>query len=539
MNISRRAFIKLMIAGVVTAKVLSPAKIFAAVKEAQKNKEIYMPGAGNAGEFLVQRSGNVLIAGNPAEWWADKFGLPLSINYAPSISKNIRDFKNIFTKYYPKGEIRYAVKANTHPAIMSLCRKEGIGADVASKNEMRCALEAKIDSQHLDVNGNSKTEELINMALNKNMLIVADSIEEFLLISKMAKNHMVKPRVVLRLAGYDLKNATAESMFTAGKWCKFGADIEDLPHFYSLLPKHPHIDFLGFHTHIGSQITSVEPYRIVLGKLIEFSETLNKKGGNCRLINIGGGFPVSYYRKKGQWDEELKRIRDGYALAQRGDDSKAWVWSGGPAMFMDPSTGIINLNEWSGEKSYSRYHQHLMLEAILAGNVTVFGKTMSTVKALKNTGEPVIVIEPGRSIAETSGISLIRVKGVRKVNGDHNLVTLDAGAVNFADAMEKDYLMRRWTLVSEINKPGTKPFDAFLAGRLCYNGDIIRRLKIRFPRAPRKGDIVMVYDTGAYSPHFYAANTNSFPRPARVMSYENGSVEFLRKVDSYDEIFSL
>ncbi|MCK4236816.1 MAG: decarboxylase, partial [Candidatus Krumholzibacteria bacterium] len=186
----------------------------------------------------------------------------------------------------------------------------------------------------------------------------------------------------------------------------------------------------------------------------------------------------------------------------------------------------------------SEYPQHRMLEAIFAGEVKVFGKTMKTVEALKSIGEPVFVIEPGRSIAETSGVFLMKVTGIRKISGGHNLIAMDAGAVNYDSAVEKDYLMRRWMLTLNINQKDAEPFDTFVAGRLCYNGDIISRLKIRFPRKPREGDIVLVHDTGAYAAHFYAANTNSFARPSRVICYEDGSVEYIKKEDTYDEIFS-
>ena len=179
-----------------------------------------------------------------------------------------------------------------------------------------------------------------------------------------------------------------------------------------------------------------------------------------------------------------------------------------------------------------------MVEAVLTGSVRVFGKKMNAVEALRSVGEPVLVIEPGRSITETAGVTLMKIKGVRKFNGDHNLITVDAGAVNYDTAVEKDYLMRRWTLTSNVDQKDTGPFDAFIAGRLCYNGDIISRIKVRFPRKPEEGEIMLVHDTGAYSPHFYAANTNSFPRPARVIFYEDGSIKYLEKEDTYDEIFS-
>ena len=538
MELSRRSFFKLSAAGVAAYTLSGPGNLFASVERMWADQKAFVPGKAPQGGLIRRENGTMRVCGYPVRWWEKQFGLPLCINYAPEISRRLENFKSVFQKRYPEGEIRYAVKANTHPMILSLVRDAGAGADVASDNEALCALQARLDPFHLDVNGNNKSDALIQLALDKGMLLVADSIEEFLKISEMSAACSSKPRMLLRLSGYDLKNVTYEGVFTAGKWCKFGADIQDLPHFYDLLPKHGHVDFLGFHTHIGSQVSQVEPYRIVLGKLLEFSKTVNDKGGNCRMINIGGGFPVNYYPTRKAWEEALSQIRNGYEAARKGDMSKVWVWGNSPAMFMDPATGKIDLNFWCGEDSYSPYPEHQMLDAILTGEVSLFGKRMKAVAALESLGRPALVIEPGRSIAESSGVLLMKATGFRKVYGEHHMISMDAGSVNYADALEKDYLMRQWILTESLDQKDERPYDAFLVGRLCFNSDIINRTKVRFERKPRPNEIILCRDCGAYAAHFYAANTNSFPRPSRVICYGDGSISYLKKKDTYDEIFS-
>jgi len=52
----------------------------------------------------------------------------------------------------------------------------------------------------------------------------------------------------MRASGFDLGQVTAEAVFTAGAWTKFGVDLEDIPHFLKTLGSHPHVRFLGFHT---------------------------------------------------------------------------------------------------------------------------------------------------------------------------------------------------------------------------------------------------------------------------------------------------
>ncbi len=538
-SLTRRSFIGISSLAIAGAYLFRPARMWAAARHMKVDSKAFLTDFKPSVGFVEFRNSETIVGGYRVEWWEKNFGLPLTINYAPAIHNSIRSFKKVFEEHYPQGEIRYAVKANTHPEILAIARSEGIGADVASENEMRCALEAKLPAEHIDVNGNSKTPALIEKALKGNMLLVVDSIEEFEVISGMAKKMGVRARCLMRLSGFDLGKVTDLGSFTAGSWCKFGMNIQKMPVFLDIiLPKHPHMDFMGFHIHIGTQVFSDVSYRTVLGKLIEFSHRLNEKGGRCRILNLGGGFPVSYLTRI-EWETELNRIREGYLAAKKGDFSKVWVWGNSPAMFMDPETGVINLDEWSGEKSYSAYPEAKMLETILVGDVTVDGKTMSVKEALHGIGNPTLIVEPGRAITETSGVSLARIKGIRTIDYDHNMITLDAGAVNYDSAVERDYLMRNWSLATQGNRKSTQPFTAFLAGRLCYNGDIIYRQKIMLPTRPSIGDILICHDTGAYSSHFYLSCVNSFARPARLMAFGDGSIKYLKSKDTYEEIFSL
>jgi Pyridoxal-dependent decarboxylase, pyridoxal binding domain len=84
-------------------------------------------------------------------------------------------FKEVFERLYPKGEVRYAGKASTHPAVFRLAAAAGVGIDVASPYETRCALEAGVSPEKLDVNGNAKDDGLLNRAIAKDMLIIVDS----------------------------------------------------------------------------------------------------------------------------------------------------------------------------------------------------------------------------------------------------------------------------------------------------------------------------------------------------------------------------
>jgi hypothetical protein len=53
-----------------------------------------------------------------------------------------------------------------------------------------------------------------------------------------------------------------------------------------------------------------------------------------------------------------------------------------------------------------------------------------------------------------------------------------------------------------------------------------------------RGDVLLISSTGAYNPTFFASNANSFPRPARLLLEANGDWTYLKRADSYQEIFS-
>lgn len=486
---------------------------------------------------LIERAGKDLtIMGHQLAGLVERFGLPLHVIWEPVIRSNIRAFQQIFKETYPKGQIRFAAKAYTHPAIFGIMKEEGVGADVASTYEARCAIESGIPPVDLDLNGNCKEDSLIKKAIDLNMLIVADSFEELRLIDSMAAGTGKKPRVILRLSGYDLGKVTSESVFTAGVWTKFGAPVDEVPSFIGRLGEFGNVDFLGFHTHIGSQIANPEPYRAVLGKLIEMGLLLKQAGRPCRIINIGGGYPVSYM-DKAQWLQIQENLRKGYEASRCGDMSQVFTWGNDMEYFEAFDGDSVADARWTGEKFYTGYPKAEMVQALLTGEVTVNGETMPATKALDMLVEPTLVIEPGRSIIEDSGVTLARVSIVRTIAGEHNLVTVEMGVMSHASALIQS-LHNRWEVANDFEKKDPSPFRTFVAGNLCFSGDMLARLKISLQRKPERGDILLIHDTGAYTSHFAASNANSFPRPARILVDARGEIRLLKKRDTYEDIFA-
>ncbi len=475
-----------------------------------------------------------VIFGHPLSWWLKKYPLPVHLYSAQIIEDNLAAFQKVFRRHYPKSRVCFAAKACTHVPILKIANKLGCGADVASYNEVRVALDAGMRPEMLDLNGNCKEDFLIEQAIQKNMNIIADSIEELDDIQAVAQKLSKRPRVLLRISGYQLEAVTDDSVFTAGLWTKFGTQLKHIPAFLSRLDEYPNIELIGFHTHIGSQISKLEPYLSVMAKLIEMGQLLNASGGRCQVINIGGGFPISYVDKS-TWETIVKKIKDGFLRSQKGDNSKIFVWHDGLAGFSSEGDQRIHLDRWTGERFNTEYPKEKMLEALLTGSVLINGKKMNTVDALKSIGEPMLTIEPGRSVVEDAGVTIARVGIVKTVADDHNLVNLEMGITSQGEALiEKP--VKRWEIVNDYQRSDPEPFEAFIGGNLCFSGDMISKYKVFLQRKPVRGDLVMIHDTGAYTSSLFAANSNSFPRPERVLVSANGKTQTLKRRDKYEDI---
>lgn len=489
-------------------------------------------------EFVDLRGPEAFISGYPVSWWDAQFGLPLHIHHAPAIEANLRAFQEVLRRRYARAAIRFAGKANAHPAVFRLLLQAGEGVYTGSEFEVEAALLAGAGPDRILVNGNAKSDAYLRLAIGRGMLVVSDSLPELELIGRLAREKRTRCRVIQRLSGFKLGDVTAAGSFTAGEWTKFGLPIGDLPELFPVLARHPGIDFQGFHVHLGSPIAALEPYQVVAGKLVEASRAAIAHGHVCRIIDLGGGYPVNYLDCV-QWDWLLARIRSGFEAVEAGDEARTWVWNNGAGGFRDELTGQLDLSQWAGKRFFSEHPKEKMLDDLLAGEIRVEGTTVPMVRALRDLGEPTLVVEPGRSIMEDAGVTLTRVANVRTVAGHHDLVAVEAGVVSFGDALEYSIPLNRWSLATGCDRSDTRPFEAFVAGNLCFTGDMPSRYKVRLQRRPVRGDALLTWDTGAYNPHFYASNANGFPRPARVLVQSDGSVEFIKTRDTLDEVFSL
>jgi len=192
------------------------------------------------------------------------------------------------------GLVCYALKANPNLALCKILASLGCGADVVSGGELYRAMKAGFPPRRIVFAGVGKTEEEIRFAINADILqLNAESVPELDLIDQTARKLEARARVALRV-NPGVRTDTHPYVATADAGSKFGIELERAPEVLARAASLPGIRLTGLHFHLGSQITSLEPYRQALGKVLPLVKPLREAGGSLDVLDVGGGLAVSY-----------------------------------------------------------------------------------------------------------------------------------------------------------------------------------------------------------------------------------------------------
>lgn len=461
------------------------------------------------------------ICGHSMESLELQYGLPLHILFGEKIENNLVSYKKVFEQYYPKGEIYYAAKSYCSVEVLNIVKQLGCGVDVSSYNELQIAEKAGIAYDKLVLNGNAKSDELIHYAIEHNILFIIDSIYEYNQVYEISKKMNKKANCLLRISGFGTNNETDECILTSGEWTKFGIQYEEAYDFLENHRFHDEVDILGFHVHIGSQIGSCLPYLQVLEKIFILAEVLKHNGISLRMLDIGGGFPISYLNKN-DWTSFLERMN---YCSKYDSNSESFVWKNNKEDY------VIS------EQFFAEYAKSEMLAKILTSQISVNEKLMTTTEALQYFGEPILLVEPGRSIVGDAGITIVKVNGVKQIL-NNNLLVLEMGVVNYAGSVIHN-LVNKWDILEEKECVKDDSFETYICGNLCYNGDMISRYKVPFFREPERGEHLIIYDTGSTESHFFASNANMNPIPTRLLIDKNANISLVKQRQKLDEIVNI
>lgn len=194
----------------------------------------------------------------------------------------------------PSYHIHYALKANAHPTLLEPIKKAGFGADCVSGNEVKRAIECGFENNKIVFAGVGKSDKEINYALDHSIFCFnVESLHELHVLDQLAKNKNTIAGIALRI-NPNVDAHTHKYITTGLEENKFGINPHEFDQVLTELKKLKHLNFLGLHFHIGSQIQDMTAFKNLCLRVNEINKWFIQKGFVSDHINLGGGLGVNY-----------------------------------------------------------------------------------------------------------------------------------------------------------------------------------------------------------------------------------------------------
>ncbi|HET6805811.1 MAG TPA: diaminopimelate decarboxylase [Frateuria sp.] len=223
---------------------------------------------------------------------AERLGTPLNVYSAGAIRRRIGELQDALAGL--DAGICFAVKANPNLAILQLMAQAGVGADIVSAGELRRALNAGMPADRIVFSGVGKSGEEIAEALRVGIArFNVESLDELHTLQRLAKAQDVVARAAVRI-NPDVDARTHAKISTGKSENKFGVSIAEARDWFAARQALSHVQLDGLHVHIGSQILTLEPFRLAFERVAAFWRELERAGHPIRSIDLGGGLGVCY-----------------------------------------------------------------------------------------------------------------------------------------------------------------------------------------------------------------------------------------------------
>jgi len=426
--------------------------------------------------YKVDSAGNPVLSGVNLLDLARTHGTPLYVLDETSIRAAANAYCDSLKQVYSADSLPlFACKSNFSMGIAKLMQKLGMGLDVVSGGELYTALQAGFPMEKVLFNGNNKTLDELDMAIEHGVhRISVDNFHDLILIDRIAvdkfKGDGTKVNVLLRITP-GIECHTHDYIKTGQEDSKFGFDMGQLPKAIdAILNEYSStIQLCGLHAHIGSQIFETRPYEDLVEIMLNIYYNIRESYHGLVLsdLDLGGGLGICY-----QGHDDPPSIRD--AMAQ------------------------------------------------------IAKKLVSYAEKL-DYPLPRLLLEPGRSMIGTAGVTLYTVGSIKTIPNVRKFVAVDGGmGDNIRPALyQADYTAQ---LANKLTEPIAETVT--VVGKYCESGDVLIR-EISLPQV-EAGDILMVFGTGAYN-YSMSSNYNRMPRPAMIL-VENAHAHTLLNRETYDTL---
>jgi diaminopimelate decarboxylase len=361
----------------------------------------------------VSKQGHIVIGGCDVVDLVNEFGTPLYLFDESTLRHKCREFKDEFCKYYPDTLVIYASKAFLNRALALIFKEEGLGLDVVSGGELSIAHSVDFPLDKVYFHGNNKTPEELNLALDLGVgRIVVDNFYELELLNRLAGERGTSQNILLRLTPA-VDPHTHQYTTTGTIESKFGFPLAtgQAEEAVKQALSASNLNLLGFHFHLGSPVSEVQPYELAIEIILRFAREMGRKFDfNLSEFDIGGGFAVPY-----TLDSKVPTIAD-YARAL---------------------TDKLN--------------------ALISG---------------LGLNRPRLIIEPGRAIVGQAGVALYKVGAIKEIPGIKKYVCVDGG---ISDNIRPALYGAKYEALVANKALGAGRGVVTIAGKLCESGDILVR----------------------------------------------------------------
>lgn len=279
------------------------------------------------------RDGELFAEGVALSAIAERFGTPTYVYSRAHIEAQYQAYAQALAGM--PHLVCFAVKANSNLGVLNVLARLGAGFDIVSRGELERVLAAGGQADKIVFSGVGKTRDDMRRALEVGVhCFNVESAEELERLQLVAAELGVRAPVSLRV-NPDVDAGTHPYISTGLKENKFGIDIATAEDVYIRAAQLPNLEIVGVDCHIGSQLTTLEPFIDALDRLLDLVDRLGECGIYLRHIDLGGGLGVRYR------DEEPPLAADYVKAVRQRLDGRDLALVFEPGRFIVANAGVL------------------------------------------------------------------------------------------------------------------------------------------------------------------------------------------------------
>ncbi len=279
------------------------------------------------------RDGELFAEGVALSAIAERFGTPTYVYSRAHIEAQYQAYAQALSGM--PHLVCFAVKANSNLGVLNVLARLGAGFDIVSRGELERVLAAGGQADKIVFSGVGKTRDDMRRALEVGVhCFNVESAEELERLQLVAAELGVRAPVSLRV-NPDVDAGTHPYISTGLKENKFGIDIATAEDVYIRAAQLPNLEIVGVDCHIGSQLTTLEPFIDALDRLLDLVDRLGECGIYLRHIDLGGGLGVRYR------DEEPPLAADYVKAVRERLDGRDLALVFEPGRFIVANAGVL------------------------------------------------------------------------------------------------------------------------------------------------------------------------------------------------------